>query len=312
MKTIRALLSLSALLLVGRVFAQAPDSLVGKVYHDATTGLARNTWRGITQLRADGSCGIVMASTGSLLNAESVGALFIMTPAGDGTWTYQKTGAANGRLVIVDGNRATDALDLAFTSPTAGALIIAANFVLPSGAIPGLRGAVIGGNFTLTDGPSSDSALVSNFSMRGRVEPGRPLIAGFVVPGTVVLGTFPVNHDVLIRVVGPSLTQFGLSGTWADPDFSLYRGQSPLSGAHYRDWSGPVPSIQVPGNFISTLIATDGFKKIFNYAGAFPLLDGSKDAAQVANLSLGAYTIVCTAAAGDPGGDVIIEVYLLQ
>ena len=45
--------------------------------------------------------------------------------------------------------------------------------------------------------------------------------------------------------------------------------------------------------------------------GAFPLLVGSKDAVEVGLFAPGAYTVVASAQTGDPGGETLIEVYLL-
>ena len=224
--------------------------------------------------------------------------VFTTTPPADTTWSYARTGPATGLLVI--DNEVPGLIiqkTLTFTSPASGPIA--------------LQNGLGSGAFLLTDKPTADAAPLSNVSLRGRVEPGRPLIAGFVAPGTE-------RHDVLIRVVGPSLSQFGLTGTWADPDFSVVPAQPDTSqesffpDAYYADWSAPSRQTPDPSRPQTNLTnPADGFKKIFNYVGAFPLLASSKDAVQIMNVGSGAYTVVCIAPAGDPGGDVLIEIYFL-
>ena len=297
MKPYLALLSLCALLSVARIFAQAPDSLAGKTYHERYIFTpSRATIATIVQFKADGTFSYVRLAGGSTLNLQAPAAVFTTTPPADTTYTYTRTGPATGTL-FMDNTSPALQKTLTFTSAT-------------SGTIDLIAGAG-GGAFLLTDKPTADAAPLSNVSLRGRVEPGRPLIAGFAVPGTE-------RHDVLIRVVGPSLSQFGLSGTWADPDFSVVAAQPDTSvrkgidDVYYADWSSPSRQTNQPGSpQLDQTNPTAGFKRIFNYAGAFPLLDGSKDAVQIMNVGSGAYTVVCVAPAGDPGGDVLIEIYYL-
>lgn len=299
MKILRALLSLSALLLAVRIFAQAPDSLAGKTIHERFfVSPGRTTLATIVQLKADGTCSFIRFASGSLLNLQATGVVFTTTPPADTTWSYARTGPATGLLVI--DNEVPGLIiqkTLTFTSPASGPIA--------------LQNGLGSGAFLLTDKPTADAAPLSNVSLRGRVEPGRPLIAGFVAPGTE-------RHDVLIRVVGPSLSQFGLTGTWADPDFSVVPAQPDTSqesffpDAYYADWSAPSRQTPDPSRPQTNLTnPADGFKKIFNYVGAFPLLASSKDAVQIMNVGSGAYTVVCIAPAGDPGGDVLIEIYFL-
>jgi hypothetical protein len=97
-----------------------------------------------------------------------------------------------------------------------------------------------------------------------------------------------------------------VSGVWADPDFQLYQGPAPANPKEVHDghWSVQPFSGGLPS-------AAAGFQKIFDYLGAFPLLAGSKDAADVLRLAPGAYTVVASAGAGDAGGEALLEVYTL-
>jgi uncharacterized repeat protein (TIGR03803 family) len=109
------------------------------------------------------------------------------------------------------------------------------------------------------------------------------LVAGFVVDGT---GT----KNVLVRGIGPSLTQFGVSGVLADPKVGVY------------DSTGT--KINENDNWAASLSTT------FSSVGAFPLTAGSKDAALTVTLQPGAYTVQLSGADGGSGTG-LIEIYEL-
>jgi hypothetical protein len=72
------------------------------------------------------------------------------------------------------------------------------------------------------DGPVSDSAL-ANISTRGFVRTGENvMIGGFI------LGSASGNMNVVIRGLGPSLSQAGLSNVLADPTLELHDGNGSL------------------------------------------------------------------------------------
>ena len=152
------------------------------------------------------------------------------------------------------------------------------------------------------------------------------MIVGFVVPGTPVpeysdhvTSPHANQRDVLIRAVGPSLVAFGVANVCADPDFALHRSDGPTYLGpfspfqfHYPDWSSiERPGAAGPRTRTPNPAGMAAFKKIFAQVGAFPLLDDSKDAADVVRLAPGAYTVVASAGPGDPGGEVLVEVYFL-
>lgn len=223
---------------------------------------------------------------------QTLGSSYLQKPRSDGTYTYQRTSDTTATIGLNGDDGSQSGRQLTFTSDTAGG--VAYNW------------------FTLTDAVTPP---VSNVSCRGNVSPGHPLIVGFVVPGSppsipTSLSTPAAapQREVLIRVIGPSLAQLGVTNTWADPDFRLYLGSSPAPGveARYGDWTDALD-----GAPITSADTEAAFRKIFGYVGAFPLPSGSKDAAQVVRLDPGAYTIVASAGSGDPGGEALIEVYLL-
>ncbi len=135
-----------------------------------------------------------------------------------------------------------------------------------------------GGVLTL----SPNASRPANISVRTNSATGALVTPGFVLQGS---GT----KRVLIRAVGPGLTQFGLGGVMADPKFTVFQGQTQI--ATNDDWNA--------ANIGQAFVAT----------GAFGITPGSKDAALVTDLAAGRdYTVQVTNATGT-GGIVLIEVY---
>ena len=116
-----------------------------------------------------------------------------------------------------------------------------------------------------------ETARFINLATRGNV--GRSdslLIVGFVIQG-------PGTKRVMLRAVGPTLAQFGVTGALADPFLRVFNG----AGAQIYsndDWSS---SNDIPG------VATGDSR-----LGAFPLPTGSLDAAGILTLTPGSYTAV--------------------
>jgi len=109
------------------------------------------------------------------------------------------------------------------------------------------------------------------------------LIAGFVVSGTS-------SKTVLLRAVGPGLANFGVSSYMANPELQLISSSGALMSQN-TGWGG--------GSSLSA---------VFAQVGAFALLPSSADAAMVATLAPGSYTVHVF----DPtatGGVVLAEIY---
>ena len=111
------------------------------------------------------------------------------------------------------------------------------------------------------------------------------LISGFVITGTT-------NGSLLVRGVGPALTQFGVTGALADPIVSLYDGTGRMV-ANNDNWSA------------TSLVSSA------SSVGAFALVAGSKDAALTVTLTPGAYTAQVSGATGTTGG-ALLEIYELK
>jgi hypothetical protein len=191
-----------------------------------------------------------------------------VAPALTGTFTYNRRDDSTGVLT--------------FTSPAGGSTNFTLNFGSESFTASGSGGI---GTFQIRELSSYREAALANVSVKGRVSPGQSLTCGFVVRRS--------GQEVLVRVVGPSLSSFGSSSFWAQPRYSLYPQLLPTAPVT-SPWRDP-----------------SGQQRLFAFLGAFPLKSDSNDLSNVYSLSRGAYTIVCDTPVGDPGGDVLIEVYVL-
>jgi hypothetical protein len=129
------------------------------------------------------------------------------------------------------------------------------------------------------------------------------LIGGFVVGG-------PSSETVLIRAVGPGLTQFNLSGTLAEPLLAVYDSnptnspQGPQIIAQIQGWGGP------PTQGASTVSAgiEPATAAEMSLVGAFSLTGGSADSAMILTLPPGAYTAEVSGADGGTG-IALVEIY---
>ncbi len=88
--------------------------------------------------------------------------------------------------------------------------------------------AAIAFNAALSLAPAQDTPSLINFSTRGAVGTGGDvMIAGFIISGTG-------PRRIAVRALGPSLTNFGLTGVLADPVLNVYSGQTVV--ATNDDW----------------------------------------------------------------------------
>jgi len=128
----------------------------------------------------------------------------------------------------------------------------------------------------------------SNVSTRGAVGTGSNIIiAGFVVNGTA-------SRRVLVRGVGPTLSSLGVPGVLADPQLTLVDQATGATIRTNNDWA--------TGDDAAVIAAASVA------AGAFPLANGSRDAAMILMLPPGAYTAQLSGVNNGTGVG-IIEVY---
>jgi uncharacterized protein (DUF1800 family) len=128
---------------------------------------------------------------------------------------------------------------------------------------------------------NAQEVRLANLATRAQTGAGaRVLTAGFVIGGS--------SKQVVIRAVGPTLGVFGLTGLLADPIVTLVDG-SGATVATNDNWQ-PADAAAMAA------------------VGAFPLPNGSLDAAIVTTLAPGSYTAQVTGT-GTGTGLCIIEVY---
>jgi hypothetical protein len=141
--------------------------------------------------------------------------------------------------------------------------------------------------------PSQDTLLadgpVINLSTRAHLPAGTgAVVAGFVIDER--------PRTVLIRAVGPTLGRFGIGSFIANPSLTVRQnGRAILAN---DDWSGSP--------------ARDDVRRAAAHVAAFPLDEGSRDAASLVILAPGAYTVIVESAAPTrPAGDVLVEIYMV-
>jgi hypothetical protein len=125
---------------------------------------------------------------------------------------------------------------------------------------------------------------MSNLSIRGRVQAEKSLLAGFTIPAGP-------ERTVLVRVAGPALATFGLSDALIDPKLELLDGRGIKRGEN--------------DNF------TEADAVVAASVGAFPFAAGGKDAALIASLAPGSYTVQASGVGGATGM-ALVEIYDLS
>jgi hypothetical protein len=133
------------------------------------------------------------------------------------------------------------------------------------------------------DAASAGTGKLVNLSVRAQVGGDEVPNVGFVVAGTGA-------RTVMIRAVGPSLAEFGVTDAIADPQLELFRGSTRID--QNDNWGG------------STSLSA-----AFAQIGAFPFKDtASRDAVLTVTLDPGAYTVVVSGVNGSKGVG-LVEVY---
>lgn len=144
---------------------------------------------------------------------------------------------------------------------------------------------------------STTATRLANISTRGVTTGGANVLIG----GFVVTGTGNQTRQMLIRVVGPTLSQLGVSGFLNNPRLELYNSTSPTPIQQNDNWAS-----QTGG-----AIAVQAIQQATNRAGAFNLPNNSNDAVILATLTPGNYTVQAKGPVANPdaSGVVLVEVY---
>lgn len=182
----------------------------------------------------------------------------------------------------------------AYTGATSRDAAVAANITSRDNSVkisagpgaPAGIGTVIAEVYDATPATSFNATTprLINFSVIKNVS--TKVTLGFVVGGGA-------NKTVLIRAIGPTLgiPPFNVGGVMADPKVELFNGASVSIGTN-DNWGG---TIDLTAAFVAT--------------GAFALPPTSKDAALIATLTPGNYSVEVTPATGTAGGTALLEVY---
>jgi len=275
MKSSRLNATLLILLLRVGVMQAAPPNQVGDSFLSVDYGVEGQTAK-LFYLASDGTC--------KLLTAGSVTSAFTTYSASKtGTYSYEPVAGNPNQaaltLVLSDGTNDSDTL--VFTSDTSGYFAS-----LPASSSFGLWLAL-------------PNTFLSNVSNRVTLRAGDTAISGFVIEGSA-------SRMVLIRAVGPTLANFGVSPVSAHPQIQLFAGTGADSIALGQAWS----LITYPTLLQQYDAQAMGW--IFEIAGAFQLNSSSADQAYFGVLPPGNYTVQTTdSSVGAAGGSALSEVYIL-
>jgi hypothetical protein len=167
---------------------------------------------------------------------------------------------------------------------------------LPSGnytaivrGVSNTRGVALAEVYDLS--PGTDSKL-DNLSTRSFVQMNDNVMIG----GFIIAGNRPKR--VIIRAIGPELSQFGVPNVLADPTLELHDGSGALIASN-NNWQTTI---------IGGIIMNDQVQQILN-TGRAPT-DG-RESAIIANLPAGNYTAIVRGVNGTMGV-ALVEVYDLQ
>jgi plastocyanin len=172
-------------------------------------------------------------------------------------------------------------------------------YCTPHGGCCGMVGTVMVVNASPTPNPTPTpsatpptTSILANISTRSFVQTAdNVMIGGFIVQGSQ-------PKRVIIRAIGPELTQFGVPNPLADPTLELHNGAGALI-AFNDNWQTTV---------IGGVIAHDQVQEILN-SGRAPA--DMSESAIIANLPAGNYTAIVRGA-NNTTGVALVEVYDLQ
>jgi len=141
----------------------------------------------------------------------------------------------------------------------------------------------------LYDAADAATSRLINISIRAVSGSGEDAI----IPGFTISEEGPLT--LLMRAVGPGLTEYGVEGVLSDPTITVFSGGEPLfENDNWEDIQNGVPVAEAAGQ-----------------VGAFQLEAGSRDAAMLLTLAPGPYTVQVKGAAGETGV-VLFELYEVE
>ena len=180
---------------------------------------------------------------------------------------------------------------LAPTDPLESALIATLSPGSYTAIVQGVNGGTGVGSVEVYDLDASSGSLLANIATRGFVQTGdNAMIGGFIVV------TQPTR--VIIRAIGPSLSQFGVPDALANPQLELHDVTTSII-ARNDDWQ----TTQIFG-----IITSDQVAEIQNSQLA---PTNAAEAAIITTLAPGSYTAIVRGV-NNTTGNALVEVYALQ
>ncbi|MBL9193243.1 MAG: hypothetical protein JNJ82_12890 [Opitutaceae bacterium] len=169
-----------------------------------------------------------------------------------------------------------------------GPRLVTPNNLFPR-AGPPLYQLYVANGFSMVASATTSPQRFLNLSARAAVGSGdNTLIGGFTVASTLPAE----QRTLLIRAVGPTLAQFGVTNTLAAPRLSVFSGSQVI--ATNTGWSGQSNAAAI----------ADAARQV----AAFPLASNSADCALLLSLAAGNYTAQVESVGGATG-TALVEVY---
>jgi hypothetical protein len=218
-------------------------------------------------VRITGPGGFDSATTfiSATFTAHTATATYSLVPPG-GSWDSADNG---GYTVVMQANQVTDGLGNPVPPGNIGSFVV----MVPQGT-------------------PTPNAILSNISTRAFVQTGdNVMIGGFIVQGTE-------SKRVIIRAIGPELSQYGVPDPMADPTLELHDGTGALIGSN-DDWQHTI---------IGGIITSDQVQDIMN-GGHAP--GDPRESAIIAELPPGNYTAILRGVTNTTGV-ALVEVYNLS
>ena len=172
-------------------------------------------------------------------------------------------------------------------------------YCVPHGGCCNMVGTVVVVNASPTPSPTpmptpsaTPTSMLGNISTRSFVQTDdNVMIGGFIVEGTQ-------PKRVIIRAIGPELTQFGVPNVLANPTLELHNGAGALVASN-DNWQTTI---------IGGIITQDQVQEILN-SGRSPA--DTRESAIIANLTAGNYTAIVRGVSNTTGV-ALVEVYDLS
>lgn len=153
---------------------------------------------------------------------------------------------------------------------------------------------------------AASQAPLINQSWMGFIPEGGASTLGFVIGGTA-------PRTVLIRVVGPGMSQLGVGDTMPNPRSDIFRLAGGSSVQVFGNDNWQMQNSPSPGSVVLARATTAELPGIMASVGAFGPLSPN-DSAVAVTLAAGNYTVRGSSGNSQVGtsGNVIIEVYLVE